>query len=440
MNKTIASPGYIRRRLSASPGFSKILANIGWLTIGKLLQMMVGVLVGVWVARYLGPAEFGQISYALAFVGLVAPLASMGVDSLAVRDLVREPEEKDEILGTIFVLKLFGGCLVLPIVFILVTFFPPEQPLTRWLVLIVATGMVFQSFNVIDLWFQSQVSSKATVITNISVLFLSTVIKVGLILTEAPLIAFALAGLAEIILGSLGLVAAYRIHRKYIVRWRMRRSRAVQLLSEGWPLILSSFTISIYMRIDQVMLGNMLGEQSVGVYASALKVSEAWYFVPLILTQSVSPAIIKARGISEELYYQRLQQLFTLLAAISYSIAITMTFLSDEFMTLLYGQMYASAGSILAIHIWTGVFVSLGVVRNLWVINEGHTRFSFYATAVGALVNVGLNLILIPKYAGVGAAIATVLSQCTAALLTTPLVQQGQKIFGLQLRALCLLR
>jgi O-antigen/teichoic acid export membrane protein len=201
------------------------------------------------------------------------------------------------------------------------------------------------------------------------------------------------------------------------------------MLQDSWPLILSGVMITIYMKIDQVMLGNMANAQAVGNYGAAVRFSEIWYFIPMAVCSSVFPAILRAKQRSKEEYYARLQQLYDIVAWMALAIAIPMTFVSVPLLTTLLGKEFAEAGQILAWHIWAGPFVFLGVARSNWLMAENLTRFSFLTTSLGAIVNVWLNFLLIPPYSGVGAAIATVLSYAVAShiscLLYPPMFKSG---------------
>jgi len=177
---------------------------------------------------------------------------------------------------------------------------------------------------------------------------------------------------------------------------------------------LSGMVISIYMKIDQVMIKEMLGAEQVGLYAAAVRLSEAWYFVPMAITSSVFPAIINAKKQSEVLYYQRLQKLYDLMVWLAVAIALPTTFLAPWVIRVLYGEAFLPAAGVLSIHIWAGVFVFLGVASGKWLLTENYTRIAFYRTFIGAIVNVVLNIILIPKYGINGAASATLISYFVA--------------------------
>ncbi|NCD10916.1 MAG: flippase [Epsilonproteobacteria bacterium] len=390
----------------------KYFKNTSWLFGEKILRMVVGLFVGIWVARYLGPEQFGLFSYAQSFVGLFTAIATLGLDGIVVRELVKDESRRDELIGTAFYLKLIGAIAVLIVLAVAIQFTSNDH-YTNILVFIIASATIFQAFNVVDMYFQAKVLSKYVVYANVISLFVSSIVKVVLILNDAPLIAFAWATLFDSVVLALGFIYYYVKNSSIfnIKNLIFKRETAVSLLKDSWPLILSGIVISIYMKIDQVMIQEMMGSEAVGQYAAAVRISEAWYFIPMVIASSLFPAIINAKKQSEELYYARLQKLYDLMVWMAIAIALPMTFLSDWVVNLLYGEQYSEAGSVLMIHIWAGVFVALGVVTGKVVIVNNKQLNGMYCTGIGATSNVLLNFLLIPKYGIQGAAVATMLSQ-----------------------------
>ena len=424
--------------LKSSDKLRGIIANTGWLFADRILRMGVGLFVGVWVARYLGVQQFGVFNYATAFVALFSTLSTLGLDAIVVRSIVREPEKRAEILGTAFWLKLLGGIAALVLAVSCIMVVRHDDSLTISLVAVLSSVGIFQAFDTLDLWFQSQVQSKYTVIAKNTAFAITALVKVFLISTHAPLIAFAWSGLGEVGLGVIGLMITYKISGYSPWLWSWSLSLAKTLLKESWPLILSGLTIMIYMRIDQIMLGQMVGDKAVGLYSAATRISEVWYFIPMAIASSVSPAIYAAKEVSEALYYQRIKQLIRMLVLISLVISVPMSFMSSTLITILFGNGYAEAGQILAIHIWASVFVFMGVATSPWFIAERLTEFSFHRTLIGAIVNVVLNFYLIPKYGGVGAAISTLIAYAFAGFFVHSIHPITRNIFYLQLKALLL--
>ncbi|MBO3460963.1 flippase [Aetokthonos hydrillicola Thurmond2011] len=422
------------------PKLRAVIANTGWLVGDRIFRMGVGLIIGVWVARYLGVQQYGLFNYATAFVSLFSPFAALGLDSLVVRDLVRDSSNKEEILGTTFCLKFVSGVCSLLLAVGCVFVLRKNEPLAVWLVAILSGVAIFQTFDTIDFWFQSQVQSKYSVISKNTAFIIVALIKVVLITMHAPLIAFAWVSVAEIALGAIGLAIAYRLKGYSVLLWRWSFPIAKALIKESWPLIFSVFAIAIYMKIDQIMLGQMVNDEAVGVYSAATRISEIWYFIPVTIASSVAPTIYQAKQASEVLYYQRMNQFVRFMVLISLTISVPMTFLSGTIITALFGNGYVGAGPILAIHIWSSLFVFMGVAISPWYIAEGLTHLAMYRTLMGAVTNVLLNIFLLPTYGGMGAALATVISYSFSDFFSNATHPKTRKIFKIQIKSLLLFK
>ena len=431
----IARLKHLTHSAKTHQGFRRYFANTSWMFAEQMLRMIAGLLVGIWVARYLGPEQFGVFSYAIAFASLFSSIAKLGLDGIVVRDLVREPEQRDSYLGTAFWLKL-GGALIMLGAVALATQFTSSDRLTNLYILIIASGAIFQSFHVVDFYFQSQVLSKFVSICKMTQLLISSLLKLYFIFTGADLIWFVLVTLVDQLTLALSLYFAYRYQKLGGFYRYFDVTLAKQLLKDSWPLIFSGLVVMIYMRIDQIMIKEMLGEREVGLFSAAVRISEVWYFIPMIITASLFPSIVNAKKISEELYYARLQRLYTIMVWLAIAIALPMTFLSDWLVTLLYGESYREAGQVLMVHIWAGVFVFLGVASGRWLISENLQWIAFYRTFSGAIINIILNFVLIPIYGLIGAAIATVIAQTMAAFVCDILSKKTRMAFFMKLNTL----
>jgi PST family polysaccharide transporter len=418
--------------INSRPGLRRIVTNAGWLFADRLLSLVAGFLLGAWVARYLGPARYGLYSYALAFAAVFAPLAGLGLSSVLVREIVAVPTDKDTILGTALALQFGASLVAFALVVTMLPLIRRGDVLMRWLTAVAAGQFAFSALGgTVDCWFRSQVQSKYTVWSNNIALVLAALIRVALILLKAPLIAFVWATLAQTVASAISAVVLYRVSGQAISAWRSSVRCASQLLRDSWPLILSSLAVVVYMKIGQLMLGEMLGDEDVGVYSVAVRLSEIWYFVPTAVAASVFPAIVRSReNQTEQVYRGRLQAFYDAMAGIAYLIVIPCSFLASPLVTLLFGQDYAAAGPILAVHIWAFVFVSLGVARSQWLIAENLTRFSMLATVLGAGISIGLNYLFIPRYAGLGAAWATLISYAVSAYLSSLLSTRTRPVFA----------
>jgi len=204
-------------------------------------------------------------------------------------------------------------------------------------------------------------------------------------------------------------------------------------------MILNLVFVSIYMRIDQVMIKEIMNSNAVGQYSAAVSLSQAWYFIPTVIGSSLFPAIINAKKINKKLYYGRVQNLYDLMVLLAISIALPLTFLSDLLVNLLFGSEFTETGSVLSVHIWAGVFVFLGVSGSKWTLNENLQRYSSLCLFIGMLANIVLNLVMIPKFGIIGAALATLFSQSISVVFAPLLFKQMRPSIRMMLKSLSLI-
>lgn len=433
-------PAFIIRRIEHRPNLLKIINNVGWLFFDKILRMGVGLLVGVWVARYLGPEQFGLFSFASAFVGMFGAVAGLGLQSIVVRDLVRDPTCKDETLGTAAVLQLLGGSLAYGCVLGSIFWLRTDDTIAKLLVAILGSIMLLRFSDVALYWFESQVLSKYIVWVQNSCFLIFAVIKVGFILSHAPLLAFAWATAAEALFVAVLIFLMLGLRGPQLQKLRFSLLRAKTLLADSWPLLLSGMAIMVYMKIDQIMLGQMLSDDAVGIYSAAVRISEVWYFIPVMIVASVFPAILEAKKRDEAQYLQRLQRLYDLMVWLSVAIALPMTFISTPIVVALFGPAYAESGTVLAIHIWASVFVFLGVASNQWFVAENRQILGFQRTLLGLIINCLLNFLFIPKFGVIGAAVATLCGQAAAAWLFDLIQSSTRNVFFMKIKSFNLIK
>lgn len=394
--------------------FQKYFKNTGWLMFGKVLSL----LVGIFIAKFLGPHDFGNLSFATAFTAIIAAVGTLGLDSFIIREMLDNPGKKDEILGTSFWMRIGVSVFLVPasvLIYIIFRSFS-EQPGTELTLIVTfcASALFFKAFNIIDSYFQSQVKSKYVVQVQNICLIISSLIKISFVILKLPLVYFAFALVIDGLMLAAGLVIIYHRQNLKIGKWTFNFIRAKALLSQSWPLILAAVMITLYMQIGILMLKYYGGSTQAGIYSAAARISEAWYFIPTAIVTSVFPAIIHARKSDPHRYQKRLQNLYDLLVIISLPVALIVSLGADTFINFLYGDKFDGAGIILSVHIWSGIFVFLGSASSQYLLAEGFTMISFYRTATGAVVNILLNLWLIPLYGGLGASIATLIAYFVA--------------------------
>ena len=398
-----------------SSGFRKYFANTSWLMFGQVSRTAVILFVGVYVARYLGPERFGLLSYAMSFAGLFSAIATLGLDTVLIRDLVEDENGTDELLGSAFALRIISILLSLGLLSIAIGVVGNKN-YTNLLILVIASAEIFRAFNVIGFYFQSRVLSKYAIYPRIASVVISAVIRLLLIYFRTSLIYFAVVVLLESIALSTGHIIIYMRRKFSILNWKARPKVMRRLLRDAWPLILSGTCVSIYMRIDQVMIKKMMDSEAVGNYAIAVRLSQVWYVIPAVIATSVFPAIVSARKVSAELYRKRMKKLYALMFWLAIVVILPITFLANDIVRLVFGAQYKYAGGVLGIYVWALVFVFLGSANTRYLIAENYTGIVFFKALIGMITNVFLNIVLIRKYGINGAAIATVFSRFMATL------------------------
>lgn len=389
---------------------SKFLKNISWLFFDKIIRIFGGLVVGIWVARYLGPNDFGVLNYALAYITFFMLFVKLGLDQIVIREIVKRPKLTNYLLGTAFGLKLIGSIVAILSVYLSLLFVDMDH-ITRVIILIISVGFILQSIDVIDYFYQSQVLSRYVVIARNSAFILSSLLKIYFIVYEYSVVYFALAYVIDLVLSGIFLVLIYKKTGHLVSNWRFSGKKAIIFLKFSWPLALSTFLITIYMKIDQVMIGNMLDIEQVGIYSVAVRLAEFWIFIPGILASTLMPYFINLRETNSQLYHYRLMQLYSLMFWMGVFVGIVTIIFGEDIIRLLFGKAYINAYAALVFNIWNGIFISQSIARSIWMIGENMQIYRLYNNIIAVILNVSMNILLIPKLGITGAALATFATQ-----------------------------
>jgi O-antigen/teichoic acid export membrane protein len=390
-------------------GFRRYFANTGWMFFGQMFSLLVSFFIGAWLARYLGPQNFGVLSFSMSFAGLFAFIASLGIDGILSRELVKFPEKQNELMGTSLGLKLIGGSVAF-LLSISAAFFFEHDPLIRLLIILFSLSFILQAIGVITTFFQANVWAKKVIKVQLLAMGLSSVFKILAIIFGLGVTWITLIYVLDGVWGGWGLIVAYRKNGLRIRAWKFNWKLALEILTDAWPLMLSGAAMSVYMKIDQVMIGNMLGEIKVGLYAAAVKISEIWYFIPVIICTSLFPAIVNAKMSDKASYKKRLHDLYWLMFFLATALAVPISILAKPIVAFIFGIRYLPAAGALQIHIWAGLGVFWGVALNQYLLSENRTFINLVLTLSSAVLNVILNLYLIRSWGINGAAMATLIS------------------------------
>ena len=398
--------GKTGRMLASSP----VVHNVGWLTFDKCFRMCLGILVTALFARHLGPELFGMVSFAQAFVALFGPLTYLGLGGLVVKDLVEHPEQAHEITGTTLAAKIASACLSFLLIIVIGRSVSDGSHLLYAILIVTGFTVMARPLSVCELWFQSRVQSKYAALASLISFSLRALVFLLLIFDKRGVLAFVVAGALAAGLNGLLLGVFCSLKGGALRLWRFSWSKARDLLGKSWLLMLAGWGAIISLKIDQLMLGKMSGQTEVGVYAAAVRISELFYFLPAFIALSAFPGLVRLRSDSPAEYNRRFQALFDVLTWLAIPFALLVTFTAGPIIRLLFGQDFSGAAVILTIHTWACIFVFMGEGLGKWFISENVLILSPICHFSAAAVNILLNLVLIPRFGGLGAAVATVVS------------------------------
>ncbi len=398
---------------------SKAAHNFVWLVIDRGVRLLIGIFVGSWVARYLGRQDFGLLSYALALIAIFAALTPLGMDAMVVREIIRQPSQGGRWIGTVLGFRACAALAAILLSLGLVAGLRPHEPRAWMLVGVLGVGLLFQSLESGELWFQAHTRMRRLVVPRLLLFLFVSAAKVTAVLCGAGVVWCSLFTAAEQITSG-GLTQIFV--RKALGpenRILFDAARGWQVMKECWPLAVSALFVVIYIKLDQLILSGMMGDAALGLYAAAIRIPEAANFLPMVLSASLLPSLLRRRSEGAAAYRKARLQFFRLNVTAALLICVPVSLCAPWIIRLLFGPAYAAAGPVLALHVWSLLFIFVGVARGQHLLNEKQTQFPLWYSLLGLVANVLGCWMLIPRFGPMGAAIAIVGSQAVAAFLSS---------------------
>jgi PST family polysaccharide transporter len=390
----------------------------------RVVRLLLVFAVNVAIARHLGPEQFGLLSYVLAFASLFAAFSTVGLDSILVREVVRQPdpERAGALIGTATTLRLIAALVGYGAVAGAGVLMHGTDTLTAALIALAGSVLLVQALDVGEPWFQAKLGARNAVLARGGALVLGAAVKIYFIVGGLPVAYFVAAQVLETVLGTLFVTLIYRRRAGSRHKWRFDRQLAMSLVREALPLFVSALAVAAYMRLDVILLAALATEDDVGYYSAAQRLVELWYFVPGAVCVSVFPSLVRIRAIDPELFFRRLSLLYRFIALSSAAFAMAMAAFSDWVVSLLYGHTYVYAADVLKILAWASFATALGVATSHYLLIEGLVRAVLARTLIGLTIGTLLLVVLVPPLKSIGAAIATVAgySAATFAILLFP--------------------
>jgi O-antigen/teichoic acid export membrane protein len=400
----------IIRDLLNNKTFSRYLKNTSWLLAERVVKIILGFFVIALLVRYLGPKNYGIYSYSQSFVALFIAFSTLGMEVILTRELSKNREQSGVILGTALSIKFIASVLAIFLI-MMINFYIGDES-TSLSINIIAFTLIFQSVNLgMDTYFQANVLSKNSAIANTIAYTFSALIKIGLIYLEKDLIYFIYALVFDAALIFFAYIYLYKIQGKTVLFLKYDRVMASYLLKQSLPMIMVAMAVFLYTKVDQIMIKHLISEEEVGYYAAATRISEVFYFIPLLITQSIFPKIVEERksGLTKE-YFHILSNIYKIVFWTSIPIVCLVFIFRGSIVEILFGVNFSESANILSVLIYCLVLVSVGSVNTKILYAENYERKYLKRSVIGMFLNIGLNFFLIPVYSGIGAAISTLIT------------------------------
>lgn len=395
---------------------SKNIKNSFWIIGEQIFQMGISLIVGILTARYLGPGNYGALNYTASFVTFVMSIATLGMDGVVIKKIIASPDREGEYLGSCMLFRCISGIISALTISVVVYVLNPSEPLKLALVLLQSLQLVFRSVYILDSWFQRYLQSRYVSIGKMIACVIVSSYKVFLLATSKSILWFAFSNSLTDIVVSIMLYVFYKYEKgqKLIVRY----STGHEVLAESYHFIISGVMGAIYSQMDKIMIGQMMTDTDVGYYTTATAICTMWIFVPTAIINSFRPMIMELKQSGNEtLYKKRLEQLYSAIIWMCIMVSLVIAALAGVVIKMLYGDAYLGAVDALRIAIWCETFSMIGSARGIWILCENKNKYVKYYLAIGALVNLVLNYVMIPVLGINGAAIATLITQITTSLI-----------------------
>lgn len=414
----------------------RYLHNSSWMLVEQGLKIISGIFVGIYVARFLGPEQFGSLSYALAIVAIFMTVSKLGMESVLVRDLIRYPEQRLQYIGTAFFLMVVGAIISIAVITGLIVQFENDSS-TKLYICIISIGLLFQSFLVIDYGFQSQVKAKYSSIAKSAALAISSILKIYLVLIQADLLWFVVAFTFDHLLIAASLIIMYLLQNQPRLFFSFKKSLIKPLLKSAWPMVASGVAGMVMVRLDQIIIKNILDPYQLGLYAAASKIYEGWLLLPFVLSISLLPMLAKLKEKREtKIYHNKLVPIFSLVLWASIAFAFIMTVFGKWLLNITFGPQYFYSYHSLVILSWASVLGAAGYMSARYMVVEGMEKKVARRNWLAVFINIPLNFIMIPIYGIEGAAFSTLISLFIAHYVIDLLDPQLKSLLMVKHRAL----
>ncbi|MBQ3493417.1 MAG: flippase [Clostridia bacterium] len=387
----------------------KVLKNAGWIVGCKVVKALLTLIVTAITTRYLGVENYGLISYAAGLVAFVVPIMQLGLNFTIVHEIIERPKEEGKVVGTVMAMSAMSSllCIVGVIAFSMIVNAGEKD--TIIVCAVYSLMLCFQAFEMVHYWFQAKLMSKYSAITMLFSYVAVTVFQVLLVVFRASVYFFAISYSLDYLI--IAVVLTVLFTKKSGQKLSFSFALAKQMFSVSKFYIVSNLMVTIFAQTDKVMLKLMLGNAETGIYSAAYNCAIMANFVFAAIIDSMRPDIFNAKKDSQEKFEEKMSELYSVLFYFSLIMCVAITLLSPLVIKIMCGDGYAPSVDVLRIAVWMTIFSYLGTARSIWILAENKQKYLWILNLVGAVLNVGLNFVLIPMLGALGAAITTVATQ-----------------------------
>lgn len=393
----------------------KFIGNTSWMLFQNIYSMLVSLVVGSLSARFLGPSNYGLLSYGSSIISFFLIVSKLGMGSFVVPEMVRTPEKEASYMGTAICMRFITSFLSFFSIWGIIVILEPGNKLLHTVTALQALAVIFQSTEVFYYWFQAKMEMKYVTITSMVALTVTSVWRITLLATSADIIWFALsASLSALVCGIMILFFFFKRAR---LKMEVHYDDALFIIKNSYHFMINSLAITFYTQVDRIMLGKLIDERSVGYYSAAGTIAVMWEFIPNAIIDSARPLLVKLYDSNKEEFIKRYQILLLGITGIGMGVGFIFTIFSKLFIWILYGKEYYEAIPALSILIWSTSLAMIGSARSIWIVLVRKSEYMKYFTLMGAGINIVLNAIMIPAFGIIGASFATLITQCFVGVL-----------------------
>ena len=414
--------------------YKKVVKNASWLILCRVVQSIVALLIGMLTARYLGPSNYGILNYASSVVAFAVPLAELGMRNILVQEIVSHPEREGKTIGTSLVMCVLSSLMCIAGCVAFVSIANPDEPETLIVCGLYSISLIFQMTETIQYWYQAKLLSKYTAVSSLIAYAMVSLYKAILLIAGKSIYWFAISHTFDYLIISVALFLMYRKNggQKLSFSWSLGK----ELFSRSKYYIVSSMMVTIFAQTDKIMIKNMVGNAENGYYSTAVTCAGMTGFVFVAIIDSLRPIIFETKNKNQVDFERNMTLLYSIIIYLGLAQSIGMTILARPIIRILFGQAYMPAISLLQIIVWYTTFSYMGSVRNIWILAEENQKYLWVINFSGAIMNVAVNFVLIPKFGAAGAAIASVITQFFTNFVLCILIKPIRPAFSIIIRSL----